>query len=109
MGKPLTEAFNNQFPYRDHSHVQIHAAHARNCDAGIQSQLLELAKQFPWYEDPPRKGEKHYVRMKHFERRQEARDRIRTRGLQRGEDPMGQDAGADGEGLEGLETAHGGA
>ena len=79
LGKPLIEAFREQFPGRDHYRILMHAALVRGSSPALQSQLLDLAKQFPWYEDAPRKGEKHYKRMKWLERREAAKERMKSR------------------------------
>ena len=83
QGKPLTEAFNRQFPGREDHHVYHHAARVRDCDAAVQSRLLDLAKGFSWYEDPPREGGRNYKRMKMLEKRQEIRDMMKSRDLTR--------------------------
>ena len=78
-GKPLEEAFEQQFPDRQYYHILYHAAIVRDADERIQSQLLELAKQCSWYEDSPQEGKSGYKRMKRLERLQEARDRIKSK------------------------------
>ena len=85
-GKPLIEAFSNQFPECDKHHALQHASNVRACDRDVQSQLLDLAKQFSWYEEPPRKGERYYKRMKRLERLQEARERMKTKDASRMEE-----------------------
>ena len=47
----------------------------RDTKGDVQTQLQDLAEQFPWYEKPPEKGEPGYALMKELERQQEARDR----------------------------------
>ena len=79
VGKPLVEAFIKQFPDREHYHILHHAACVRDSSPALQSQLLEFAKQFSWYEDAPRKGGKHYKRMKVLERHEAARERLKSR------------------------------
>ncbi len=79
-GKPLVRAFSHQFPERQQQHVLLHAAQVRIAKVEVQTQLLELAKQFSWYEDEPGDGEKNYRRMKKLERRQAARERRDRKG-----------------------------
>ena len=78
-GKTLIEAFIKQFPDRDHSHIQYHAAVVRDSNPALQSQLLDLAKGCSWYEDAPREGEKGYNYMKNLERQEAARERLRSK------------------------------
>ena len=78
-GKPLVQAFENQFSDHQYYHILNHAANVRNADEKVQSELLELAKQCSWYEEAPREGERNYKRMKKLEKQQEARDRIKAR------------------------------
>ena len=100
QGKPLIEAFNRQFPGREDHHLQYHAARVRDCDAAVQSQLLDLAKGFSWYEDPPREGGRNYKRMKRLEKRQEIRDKMKSRDLTMLEDVAKEGVAADSEGQE---------
>ena len=84
-GKPLVEAFKEQFPDRDHYRILLHAANVRGSNLALQSQLLDLAKQFSWYEDVPRKGEKYFKRMKCLERREAAKERLKSKHAQAAE------------------------
>ena len=79
MGRQLKEAFVRQFPDRQYSNIGRHVAHVSNEDESVQSQLLELAKQYPWYEAPPQEGETGYKYMKRMENMQEARKRMKSR------------------------------
>lgn len=90
FGKPLTAAFNKQFPERQHGDIQRHATGVRDCKDEVQSQLQTLAKHFAWYKEPPEEGERGYKRMMKLERQKKARDRIEQREqreLQRTGDP----------------------
>ena len=78
-GKTLEEAFRTQFPDRQYYHILYHAANVRDAEKHVRAQLLDLAKQFSWYEDPPKKGEFGYKQMKRVERRQLARQRLMTK------------------------------
>lgn len=74
-GTPLAKALNRQFLEREHNNIFIHASRVRDAKGDFQTQLQDLAEQFPWYEKPPEKGEPGYALMKELERQQEARDR----------------------------------
>lgn len=101
-GKPLIEAFSNQFPECDKHHVLVHAANVRDCDREVQSQLLDHAKQYSWYEKRPKKGEKGYKRMKRIERYQEARKRKKTKDASGMEELKGWIAAVSSKGQEDL-------
>ena len=73
--KRLSEAFKKQFPNREHSQVIRHANSVRDCKSETQSQLLELAKQCPWYVDKPQEGERGYKQVKRAENQNAARVR----------------------------------
>lgn len=79
FGKHLTNAFNRQFPERAPRVIIFHAAILRECKDDVQSQLQDLARQFAWYEDPPREGERKYKSMKTAESKWEARIRNKKR------------------------------
>lgn len=78
-GKRLEEAFEKQFWDRRQYNIPYHAARVRNADEEVQSQLLELAKQYSWYKDSPQEGMSGHKLMKRLERLQEARDRIKSK------------------------------
>lgn len=101
-GKPLIKAFGNQFPECDKHHVLVHAANVRDCDREVQSQLLDHAKQYAWYEDPPQEGKPNYKRMKRIERYQEARKRKKTKDASGMEELKGWIAAVSSKGQEDL-------
>lgn len=76
MHQNLCKAFNKQFgPAREAKGILIHAAVVRDASDEVRTKLLDLAKSFAWYEDPPQEGERGFASMKKFERQKEARDR----------------------------------
>lgn len=83
-GTLLAKALNRQLPEREHNNIFIHASPVRDAKGDVQTQLQDLAEQFPWYEKPPEKGEPGYAPMKELERQQEARDRKEQRQKLRG-------------------------
>ena len=80
----------------------MHAANVRDCDREVQSQLLDHAKQYSWYEKRPKKGEKGYKRMKRIERYQEARKRKKTKDASGMEELKGWIAAVSSKGQEDL-------
>lgn len=87
-----------------------HAVRVRDCSSEIQSQLLELAKQFRWYKDMPQEGERDYKQMKRLERKEEAKARraqnkrdfeAQKRGKEEMQGSEGQDTRA---GIDNIET-----
>ena len=78
-GKTLVKAFSNQFPDSATHHTLYHARHLRYCDEAVLAQLMELAKRCAWYEEPPKKGERYYKRIKRLERQEAARERLLAR------------------------------
>ena len=74
-GKPLCKAFNEQFEKRESRTIKKHASLVGKCSDEIRSQLLDLAKTYTWYEDPPQEGTKEHERMKKVEKKQQAKDR----------------------------------
>ena len=80
----------------------MHAANVRDCDREVQSQLLDLAKQCPLYEEPPQKVEKYYKRMKRIERYQAARERMKTKDASGMEELKGWIAAVSSKGQEDL-------
>lgn len=101
-GKPLIKAFCIQFPECDKYHVLVHAANVRDCDREVQSQLLDLAKQCLWYEEPPEKGEKYNKRMKRIEKQKAARERMKTKNALGMEELKGWIAAASSKGQDDL-------
>lgn len=101
-GKPLIKAFGNQFPECDKHHALVHAANVRDCNREVQSQLLDYAMQFSWYEKPPQKGERYYKRMKRIERHQAARERMKTKDASGMEELKGWIAAVSSKGQEDL-------
>ena len=76
--KSLIEGFNKQFPARESADILMRAAHVRK-DHKAHSRLQDLARQFPWYKDPPKEGERGFESMKKIEKQNEARDRMKNK------------------------------
>lgn len=94
-GKPLTEGFNKQFRRRDNTDVQKHASIVHRCEDKIRLQLETLARQFPWYTDPPQEEEKGYKTKMRLKKQAEARRRKEQKDLEREANLTEQDVGAD--------------
>lgn len=61
----------------------MHATAVRQASAEMQSRLRDLARQFPWYKEPPREGQSGYKAMKRMEKMGKARERMHGKDLKR--------------------------
>ncbi len=95
MKKSLVEAFSKRFPGREETEILRHAAHVLNSSSEDKSKLEKLAATYPWYEDPPKKGERYYRNTKRAEKREDAKERKKQKKLQRKADSANQDADPD--------------
>ena len=77
--KTLTKSFNKQFPKREHEAIKFQVGVLRGTKDGVKSQLEDLAKQFPWYQEPPQEGEEGYKQASRAEKREDARHRIKQK------------------------------
>ncbi len=97
MKKSLKEAFHKRFPGREDTEILRHATLVLNSSSEHKSKLEKLAATYPWYEDPPKKGERYYWNTKRAEKREDVKERKKQKKLQRKADSaiQGVDPDAD--------------
>lgn len=94
-GDRLQQAFDKQFPgHKLTDPFRSHVTRVQNCKEDVRSQLLDLAKGFSWYKDPPQEGESGYKQMERLERWREARKRMNQKEFQGASGSMNPDAEA---------------
>ena len=95
MKKILVKAFSKQFPGREDTDILRHAARVLNSSSEVKSKLEKLAATYPWYKDPPKKGEKYYRNTIRAKEREKAIERKKQKKLQRKADSANQDVDLD--------------